>query len=113
MGSPVGVSAYFPNRPCLFFGLVQSLIRWAAIFVHKQEYLRLTMNDKFTPQASLLWNRIPPSIQKRHISNVWCTKCLAVTTIIDFRGQVKELDLVLTGVCKTCGSKAARLIESE
>jgi len=71
------------------------------------------MIDKFTPQASLLWNRIPSSIQERLISNVWCGKCLAVTIIIDFRGQVKEGDLVLTGVCKTCGSKVVRLIESE
>ena len=91
----------------------QSLIRWAAIVVYRQEYLRLTMNDKFTPQASLLWNKIPSTIQERLISNVWCGKCLAVTKIIDFRGQVKEGDLVLTGVCKTCGSKVARLIESE
>ena len=70
------------------------------------------MNDKFTPEALSSWNKIPPSIQEKLISNVWCGKCKGVTTIIDFGGQVTKGDLVLTGVCKTCGSKVARVIES-
>lgn len=73
----------------------------------------MMMNDKFTPQELLLWNKIPSPIQEKLISNVWCGQCKSVTTIIDFSGQVKGGDLVLTGVCKACGSEVARLIESE
>ena len=70
------------------------------------------MNDKFTPQALRLWNKVPSWAQEKLLSNVYCGKCIAVTTIIDFSGRVIEGDLVLNGLCKTCGSEVARVIDS-
>jgi len=71
------------------------------------------MNDRFTPKALSLWNNIPAWAQEKILSNVWCTKCRAVTTMVQPRGQVKGGDLLHTGTCKRCGAKVARLIENE
>ena len=71
------------------------------------------MNGEFTSEGKTLWNRIPQDIQKKLIDNVWCINCLGVTTITDFRGQVEEGDLVLSGRCAKCGGKVVRVIESQ
>ena len=67
----------------------------------------------FTPAARRLWAHIPEPIQRRLLDNVWCSAGHHVTTMVDYRGQVKGGDLVLTGICATCGTTVIRLVESE
>jgi hypothetical protein len=71
------------------------------------------MNDQFTAEAKAIWDSIPPQIQKKLLSNVWCPHCAEITTITDFEGKVKMGDLVLSGTCATCGGNVARVIENE
>jgi hypothetical protein len=71
------------------------------------------MSETFTPKAEKLWKKVPSQIKPKLLSSVWCGQCVAMTTIIDYRGEVKGNDLVLTGFCKTCGSEVTRLLESE
>jgi hypothetical protein len=69
------------------------------------------MNDQFTPQAQNFWDAIPPDIQERLLSNVWCAACRTSVTITDFTGKIEKGDLILRGTCATCGGDVARLIE--
>lgn len=71
------------------------------------------MMDKFTPKALKLWEKVPEWAQEKLLSNVYCGKCVTMTTIVEFNGQVRRGDLVLTGVCNACGSEVVRVIESE
>lgn len=67
----------------------------------------------FTAPAQRIWERTPQPIQRMLLDNVWCAACRKVTTMIQYSGQVKEDDLLLTGRCTTCGKKVARLVEAE
>jgi hypothetical protein len=69
--------------------------------------------EKFTPQALKLWRKIPEWAQEKLLSNVFCSHCVAMTTIVESTGQVVGGDLVLKGQCQTCGGEVARVIESE
>lgn len=71
------------------------------------------MDSEFTDEANILWKAIAPQIQKQLMDNVWCTNCLGVTTITNFKGYVEDGDLVLTGSCAKCGGKVTRVIENE
>ena len=71
------------------------------------------MSSEFTAEAKALWDSIPLQIQEQLINNVWCPHCSRVTTITDFRGDVEEGDLVLTGSCVKCKGSVARVIENE
>jgi hypothetical protein len=71
------------------------------------------MSGEFTGKAKAMWDAIPPQIQERILTNVWCGHCSKATTITNFSGRVEKGDLILTGQCATCGGKVARLIESE
>jgi hypothetical protein len=68
---------------------------------------------RFTTAAWRLWLRIPEPIQRRLLDNVWCTACRQVTTMVDYHGQVVEGDLILTGICATCGITVVRQVELE
>lgn len=67
----------------------------------------------FTPAARRLWALIPQPMQRRLLDNVWCSTCRHVTTMVDYRGEVKQGDMILTGTCAVCGATVARLVESE
>jgi len=69
------------------------------------------MKETFTPQAKKRWESIPRIHRERIIRNVWCGGCMGSTTIVDYTGQIKKEDLILRGICATCGHKVARLIE--
>lgn len=73
----------------------------------------MTMSENFTSQALKLWQKVPAWAQEKLLANVYCGNCVAMTTIVDFSGEVVGGDIVLSGVCKNCGSKVARVIESE
>lgn len=65
-----------------------------------------------TPPAQRLWERIPLPMQRKVLDNVWCHTCGKATTMVNYSGQIKAGDLLLTGLCATCGEKVARLLES-
>ena len=71
------------------------------------------MSSEFTEEAKILWETIPPQVQEQLIANVWCGKCLGATTITDFKGDIEDGVLVLSGSCVKCGGKVARVIENE
>lgn len=71
------------------------------------------MNDQFTPQAKIFWERIPENIREELLANVWCMTCRNITTIIDYTGSLEKGDLILKGKCKHCGNEVARVIEGE
>lgn len=70
------------------------------------------MRHKFTPQAQVRWDAIPLMVQEQLLSKVWCSHCAVATTMLEVEGQILKGDLLLTGVCKICGGKVARVIES-
>jgi hypothetical protein len=71
----------------------------------------LTSSQTFTPQAQWFWNRIPGHIQAKIIGAVWCPHCRNSTTIINFKGNIKQGDLLLRGECIRCGGPVARILE--
>ncbi|MCD4687525.1 MAG: hypothetical protein K8S97_16470 [Anaerolineae bacterium] len=71
------------------------------------------MSGEFTSPAKKKWDAIPAWAQQHLLSTVWCVHCSRMTTITNFKGQVKKGDLVLSGYCVACGGGVARLIKSE
>ena len=69
--------------------------------------------EKLTSQALKLWRKIPKWAQEKLLSNVYYSHCVAMTTLVEFTGQVVGGDLVLKGQCQTCGGEVARVIKSE
>jgi len=70
-------------------------------------------DSQFTDRASKIWSSIPYDLQKAILTNVWCSKCSDMTTIVDFNGTVERKDLILRGYCKKCGGEVARLLEND
>jgi len=66
---------------------------------------------KFTPEATALWANVPADIQKKLLSNVWCSQCRREVTIRNFTGAVKAGHLLLVGVCSECRGDVARVVE--
>ncbi len=71
----------------------------------------LASTQTFTPQARLFWNRIPEEAQTKMIGAVWCSHCGQKTTIINFKGNIQQGDLILRGECLRCGGAVVRLLE--
>ncbi len=66
---------------------------------------------KMTPSAKKRWEQIPEQMRKKILENVWCSKCRTMVKLQLQEGQMSGRSLVLRGMCKTCGSEAARLVE--
>jgi hypothetical protein len=73
----------------------------------------LTSTQTFTPQAQWFWDSIPEHIQAKIMGAVWCSHCRESTTIVNFKGNIKQGDLLLRGACIRCGGAVVRLIEGE
>ena len=77
------------------------------------------MNNKiihlptFTPKARKRWDEIPREIRTKLLDNVWCGKCRDSVSMILQNAKVKTDMLLLEGICKICGSKVIRVVESE
>lgn len=71
----------------------------------------LTSSQTFTPQGQWFWDSIPEEHQVRTLGAVWCSHCRQKTTIVNFKGNIKQGDLILRGECIRCGGAVARLIE--
>jgi hypothetical protein len=69
-------------------------------------------SPRFSHQAKNRWEGIPEEFRQRVLANVWCGKCAAGTTIVNFRGTIDGGDLILRGFCSRCGAEVARHIES-
>ena len=66
---------------------------------------------KFDKKAMQKFNQIPDEIKPKILSNVYCTSCKNMVTIIDFEASVECDDLILRGKCKNCLGQVVRLIE--
>ena len=71
----------------------------------------LTSTQTFTSQAQWFWDSIPEHIQVKIIGAVWCSHCRESTTLVNFKGNIKQGDLLLRGECIRCGGPVTRLIE--
>jgi hypothetical protein len=71
------------------------------------------MNDQqFTVQAATLWGTIPRKAREQILKNVFCVKCRGAAEMINFTGEVRDDDLVLTGACAKCGHEVVRVLET-
>lgn len=71
----------------------------------------LTSRQTFTPQARWFWFNIPRHIQVEIIGTTWCSHCGQSTTLVHFKGSIRQGNLLLRGECLRCGSPVTRLIE--
>ncbi len=67
---------------------------------------------KLSQKAMRRWNKIPDNIKSRLLSNVYCSNCKDMVTIVNFKAEIMDNDLLLKGKCKTCNHNVARLIEA-
>ena len=67
---------------------------------------------KLSQKAMRRWNKIPDNIKSRLLSNVYCSNCKGMVTIVNFKAEIMDNDLLLKGKCKTCNHNVARLIEA-
>lgn len=84
--------------------------------VHWQgEEVRAALDSakEFTRPAQRLWDSMPEYLQVLLLGDVWCAQCRQVTTIVDFKGNVKNGNLMLRGICARCGEPVGQLIEVE
>lgn len=65
-----------------------------------------------SPQAKKLWEKIPPAIRVKLLNNVWCAHCQGMCGVGNAKAVVKAGDIVIQGICTTCGNNVARLIEN-
>lgn len=56
------------------------------------------------------WSKIPKSIQKVLLENVFCSTC-GVTTIVDYSMYDDKAGILIKGKCKKCDNEVARFIE--
>lgn len=72
----------------------------------------LVRKRHFTSKAELLWNSVPAAAKDRILRNVFCAGCRGATEMVDFTGSENKGDLVLEGVCATCGGRVVRVVET-
>jgi hypothetical protein len=70
------------------------------------------MNESCTAEAVALWQKVPEWAKEKVLTNVWCGQCGRMSIMVNFSGKVVGDDLLLTGLCKVCGSRVARVLES-
>lgn len=66
-----------------------------------------------TTQAKVIWESIPQPVRLKLLNNVFCVECKKTTGVGKIKMTVESGDLLINGVCTSCGSKVARLVESE
>jgi hypothetical protein len=68
---------------------------------------------ELTRDAKRRWDRVPESIRKEILDNVWCPHCRGGSSMQLREGKMSGCSLVLQGVCKKCGGETARVVEPE
>lgn len=69
-------------------------------------------DERFTPEAEVLWAIVPKHIRNKILTNVFCSRCLNAVTIVDFTGREKNGDVILEGKCEKCGQEVSRTVET-
>ncbi len=64
-------------------------------------------------QAKILWESIPQSARLSLLNNVYCGECKKSTGVGNIKMTVEGGNLIINGICTSCGSKVARLVESK
>ncbi|MBK5275188.1 MAG: hypothetical protein JJE30_09080 [Desulfuromonadales bacterium] len=68
---------------------------------------------KLTVEARKRWGQIPEQDRIVFLDNVWCGECHTGASMQLCEGKISGRLLVLSGTCKKCGGKVARVIEPE
>jgi hypothetical protein len=68
--------------------------------------------ERFSAEAAVLWSSIPTQGRERILKAVWCSNCRGAVTIVDFNGEARKGDLILTGKCAKCGGEVVRRLET-
>ncbi len=63
--------------------------------------------------VNMQWKRMPEDIKQMILSNVWCSNCRDVVSVIDYYIENDKLGLIIRGKCGVCGSEVARVVEIE
>lgn len=67
---------------------------------------------ELSPQAKILWEKIPANIRVKLLNNVHCTSCSKTVGMGAVKGRVENGDVILEGVCTTCGGRVCRVLET-
>ena len=67
---------------------------------------------EMTQQAKTLWDKIPAQIRVKLLNNVYCGKCGDNRSVGQASAVVEKGDIIIRGICTTCSSPVARLIEA-
>jgi len=63
--------------------------------------------------VNMQWKRIPENIKEKILSNVWCSSCRDVISVVDYYIENDKVGLIIRGKCSVCGSEVARVVEKE
>jgi hypothetical protein len=69
--------------------------------------------QKSMSKAAAKWESVPDAEKKTIISTVWCSQCMAQTTIIEIECQMINNDLMLSGKCAVCATAVGRFVEGK
>ncbi len=58
------------------------------------------------------WKSFSEEERAKIVTSAWCAGCGQKTTIVIRKGEMVGGDLLLTGWCKRCEARVARVIES-
>ena len=67
---------------------------------------------QMSPDAQSLWEALGPAARLRVLNNAYCAACGGERAMALTGGRVERGELVLDGLCTTCGSEVGRLIET-
>ncbi len=70
-----------------------------------------TLNQ--TPGAKKFWETIPQNIRIKLLNNVYCVNCKKTRSVGNAKMNIEKGDLIIKGICTTCGGDVCRLIEGD
>lgn len=109
------VIAIFKTTGCECWGIHDSLegsysmLKWADHDEEDKEEDNVSGIISYAAMNKRL--KIPEDARQKYISNVWCGRCLGMTTIKDFSVHLDTHGIILQGNCSNCGHQIARFIE--
>lgn len=69
------------------------------------------LSNDFSPQAAVLWKKLPEDKQQIILNKVYCGQCRSAVTLVNVGGFTEGSSLVLQGSCVVCGKNVARVID--
>lgn len=66
---------------------------------------------EFTPEAKEKWDKLPKEPIFEILKNHYCLHCSEEREMQLTAVETIQCDLLLTGICKTCGGEMKRVIE--